>query len=76
MAPGLGLNSERFPALALQNPIFGQVFPFEEKREISGEAVGEWVLDIVAGRVAPWASQNSVGTGKSGGQESGMRDEL
>lgn len=70
MAPGLGLESGSFPALALQNPMFGQAFPFDAKIEVSEEKVEKWVLDIVGGRVKPWGAE--VGAGGKGP----ARDEL
>lgn len=71
MAPGLGLDAGNFPALALQNPMFGQVFPFEARKQIIVKEVEGWVLNIVAGRVLPW-------NGMSGrdGSKGLMKDEL
>ena len=71
MAPGLGLDAGKFPALALQNPMFGQVFPFERSRHISVEEVESWVLKIVGGQVLPW-------NGASGrdGNQGVVKDEL
>lgn len=76
MAPGLGLEEGRFPALVLQNPMFGQVFPFDAGSGISEEAVEGWVLDIVAGKVAPWAGESDEGIAQAQGTESRTRDEL
>lgn len=58
MAPGLGLEPREFPALVLQNPMFGQVFPFESRRAMSVEEVERWVLNIVAGQVLPWSRED------------------
>ena len=66
MAPGLGLDAGKFPALALQNPMFGQVFPFEARKQIIVKEVDSWVLNIVAGRVLPW----------NGSKGAAMKDEL
>lgn len=56
MAPALGLPAGRLPALAVQNPSFGQAFPFRGA-EISAETVDHFVLDIVEGKVPPWAGE-------------------
>jgi len=53
MAPGLGLKAGIFPALALQNPMVGQVFPFDQRRPINAESVDGFVMDIVQGRTPP-----------------------
>ena len=53
MAPALGLNVEVFPALAVQNPMMGQVFPFDQTRDITPEAAEGFILDIVQGRAQP-----------------------
>jgi protein disulfide-isomerase A1 len=74
MAPGLGLKDDSFPAVALLNPMFGQVFPFQAEKsgkEISLEVLEGWVLDIVGGKVKPWTSSNA-----DGGNEGLRRDEL
>jgi protein disulfide-isomerase A1 len=51
MAPMLGLEAGVFPALAVQNPMLGQVFPYDQQRTITAEAVESFILDIVQGRV-------------------------
>ena len=53
MAPALGLRPGVFPALAVQNPSAGQVFPFEQGKKITAQIVDTYVLDIVEGRVKP-----------------------
>jgi protein disulfide-isomerase A1 len=52
MAPMLGLEAGVFPALAVQNPMLGQVFPYDQHR-ITAEAVESFILDIVQSRVQP-----------------------
>ncbi|KAI1327640.1 hypothetical protein F5Y16DRAFT_189620 [Xylariaceae sp. FL0255] len=54
MTAPLGLAPGVFPALAVQNPMFGQVFPLQQGAEISAESVGGFVMDIVQGKVKPW----------------------
>jgi protein disulfide-isomerase A1 len=54
----LGLAFGVFPALAVQNPMYGQVFPYALGAEISPEAVGAFVMDIVQGKVKPWDGQS------------------
>lgn len=59
MAPVLGLKAGVFPALALQNPMLGQLFPYDQRREITPEAAEAFVLDIVQGKTKP--SSNAAG---------------
>jgi protein disulfide-isomerase A1 len=54
----LGLTPGDFPALAVQNPMYGQVFPYALGAEISPETVGAFVMDIVQGKVKPWDGQS------------------
>lgn len=54
LAEPLGLRAGKFPALSVQNPMFGQVFPYSGGREIKPEAVGGFLMDIVQGKVKPW----------------------
>ncbi|KAI0469366.1 hypothetical protein F4859DRAFT_487936 [Xylaria cf. heliscus] len=57
-AAPLGLTSGVFPALAVQNPMYGQTFPYPSGAEISPETVGAFVMDIVQGKVKPWDGQS------------------
>lgn len=50
----LGLPEDSYPALAIENPARGQLFPFVEK-EITTEAVEQFILDIAGGKIKPWA---------------------
>ncbi|KAL7623688.1 hypothetical protein AAE478_005240 [Parahypoxylon ruwenzoriense] len=54
LAAPLGLAPGAFPALSVQNPGFGQVFPYARGKEITPETVGGFLMDIVQGRVKPW----------------------
>jgi protein disulfide-isomerase A1 len=58
----LGLTPGVFPALAVQNPMYGQTFPYDSGAEISPETVGAFVMDIVQGKVKPWDGQSRQGT--------------
>ncbi|KAI1084625.1 thioredoxin-like domain-containing protein [Whalleya microplaca] len=69
LAAMLGLTSGSFPALAVQNPMFGQVFPYPQEAKITPETVGGFVMDIVQGKVKPWDGTTSSGNGH-------LRDEL
>ncbi|KAI0147803.1 ER-resident thioredoxin [Xylariaceae sp. FL1272] len=73
LAMPLGLTPRVFPALAVQNPMFGQVFPMPGSTRITSESVGAFVMDIVQGRVKPWDSQHTQGKGE--GQQQ-RHDEL
>lgn len=50
----LGLPADEYPALAVENPARGQIFPFTEE-SITPEAVDQFVLDIAGGKVKPWS---------------------
>ncbi|KAI0537698.1 hypothetical protein GGR58DRAFT_470431 [Xylaria digitata] len=54
----LGLTPGVFPALSVQNPMYGQTFPFASGAEITPETVGAFVMDIVQGKVKPWDGQS------------------
>ena len=54
MPAGLGLGEKMYPALALLNPMCGQVFPLRSGARIDLEGVEGWILDIVGGEVEPW----------------------
>ncbi|KAI1214353.1 uncharacterized protein F4807DRAFT_407634 [Annulohypoxylon truncatum] len=54
LAAPLGLVPGAFPALSVQNPMFGQVFPYPRAKQITPEAVGGFLMDIVQGKVQPW----------------------
>jgi protein disulfide-isomerase A1 len=58
LAVPLGLIPGEFPGLSVQNPMYGQVFPFDSGKEITPETVGGFVMDIVQGRVKPWDGQS------------------
>jgi protein disulfide-isomerase A1 len=53
MTKVLGLPGRSFPALAVENPVRGQIFPFTED-EITAELVDEFIVDIAGGKVKPW----------------------
>jgi protein disulfide-isomerase A1 len=68
MAPSLGLKAGVFPALAVQNPMYGQVFPYDQRHAITAAAVESFIVDIVQGRVRPSAD--------GARREGSSRDEL
>lgn len=52
----LGLPGDSFPALAVENPSRGQIFPFDEaEHDITADAVDQFIVDIAGGKVRPWA---------------------
>ena len=55
MLPALGLAQDSGSALAVYNPMYGQVFPFNEV-EITPKAVEGFVMDIAQGKVQPLGS--------------------
>ncbi|GAP88655.2 putative protein disulfide-isomerase [Rosellinia necatrix] len=61
----LGLAPGAFPALAVQNPMYGQTFPYAPGAEISPETVGAFVMDIVQGKVKPWDGQSRPETARA-----------
>ena len=56
MLPALGLAPDSDPALAVFNPMYGQVFPFTEG-EITPKVVENFVIDIAQGKVQPMGRQ-------------------
>ncbi|KAI0420345.1 thioredoxin-like protein [Xylaria grammica] len=64
-AAPLGLTPGVFPALSVQNPMYGQTFPYAPGAEISPETVGAFVMDIVQGKVKPWDGQSRQARGSA-----------
>ncbi|KAH7350743.1 thioredoxin-like domain-containing protein [Rhexocercosporidium sp. MPI-PUGE-AT-0058] len=56
MLPALGLATSSESALAVYNPMYGQVFPFNEN-EITPKAVENFVMGIAQGKIQPLGSQ-------------------
>ncbi|KAK8095050.1 protein disulfide-isomerase [Apiospora hydei] len=54
MVSMLGLRPEVLPAVAVQNPMYGQVFPFDQEKELSAQAIEQFVTQIASGKVKPW----------------------
>ena len=52
MLPALGIQDTGSPALAVFNPMYGQAFPYDQKK-ITPETVESFVMDIVQGNVQP-----------------------
>jgi protein disulfide-isomerase A1 len=52
MLPALGIQDTGSPALAVFNPMYGQAFPYDQKK-ITPETVESFVMDIVQGKVQP-----------------------
>ncbi|KAI1389169.1 thioredoxin-like domain-containing protein [Hypoxylon trugodes] len=67
----LGLAPATLPRLSVQNPMFGQVFPYPRSRKITPEAVGGFLMDIVQGKQKPW--DGTFTADEAGGH---ARDEL
>jgi protein disulfide-isomerase A1 len=67
MARALGLEAGAFPALVVLNPMYGQVFPYGQRRVITAEAVESFIMDIVQGRAQP--SVDGAGRGGAGHDE-------
>jgi protein disulfide-isomerase A1 len=57
MTAALGLPPGSFPALSVQNPRVGQVFPLPPGTPISPKAIDGFVMSIVQGKVQPYAAQ-------------------
>ncbi|KAK9773445.1 putative Thioredoxin-like domain-containing protein [Seiridium cardinale] len=55
MTSVLGLRGDSFPALAIENPGRGQIFPFTNQ-DIVPDAIEQFILDIAGGKVQPWSS--------------------
>jgi protein disulfide-isomerase A1 len=54
MLPRVGLAPGVTPALSLQNPRKGQVFPYDQGKHITWAAIQAFIVDISTGKVAPW----------------------
>ncbi|KAK8038493.1 protein disulfide-isomerase [Apiospora rasikravindrae] len=54
MVSMLGLRPEALPAVAVQNPMYGQVFPYDQKKELSPQSIEKFVTQIASGKVKPW----------------------
>lgn len=54
MVPMLGLRPEVLPAVSVQNPSYGQVFPFDQTKKLSAQAIEQFVTQIASGKVKPW----------------------
>ncbi|KAF4630338.1 hypothetical protein G7Y89_g7802 [Cudoniella acicularis] len=65
MVDPLGLKPGKFPALAVYNPSFGQVFPYDQKQTITPEAVETFVLEIVQGKRQAYGSGSENGGGNT-----------
>ncbi|KAI1769948.1 hypothetical protein F4818DRAFT_446796 [Hypoxylon cercidicola] len=65
LAAPLGLAPGKFPALSVQNPMYGQVFPYSRQKKITAELVGGFLMDIVQGKVKPWDGTMSADESES-----------
>ncbi|ORY56842.1 thioredoxin-like domain-containing protein [Pseudomassariella vexata] len=66
MALALGIPAESFPAISVQNPMYGQVFPLDTAAEITPETIEALVLEIASGKRSPWdGTSSSPGMGHS-----------
>ncbi|KAK8009371.1 protein disulfide isomerase [Apiospora marii] len=54
MVSMLGLRPEVLPAVAVQNPSYGQVFPFDQTKMLSAQTIEQFVTQIASGKVKPW----------------------
>lgn len=52
-AGNLNLKTDKFPAFAIQEVTKNQKFPFDQDKEITYEAIKEFVDDFVAGKIEP-----------------------
>lgn len=55
MLPMLGLSVDSLPAVSVQNPAFGQVFPFRPDGKVTPEGVDQFITSIAGGQVQPWS---------------------
>ncbi|KAL2122900.1 hypothetical protein VTJ04DRAFT_3355 [Mycothermus thermophilus] len=52
-AGNLNLKTDKFPAFAIQEVAKNQKFPFDQDKEITYEAIKQFVEDFVAGKIEP-----------------------
>ena len=75
------LQPAKLPAVAVYNPRMGQVFPYDQGKEVEPNAIDEFVMDIVAGKVAPLGSepvsneQDSAQASSEGQQQEELNEE-
>ncbi|KAK8108297.1 uncharacterized protein PG998_010310 [Apiospora kogelbergensis] len=82
MLPMLGLRREVLPAVAVQNPSYGQVFPYDQANELSAARIEQFVTQIASGKVTPWdgtpppapASSESSSSSPSEAAEAGEKE--
>ncbi|KAI1471934.1 uncharacterized protein F4812DRAFT_456036 [Daldinia caldariorum] len=74
LAAPLGLAPGVYPAVSVQNPMFGKVFPYPQGRgdnddddNITPESIGAFLMDIGQGKVEAWDG-TTVSAGEEGGQ--------
>ncbi|KAF2738022.1 disulfide-isomeras-like protein [Polyplosphaeria fusca] len=65
-AGNLNLELGKFPAFAIQRTDKNQKYPFDQTKEITEKAVGEFVDDFVAGKVEPSVKSEPIPESQEG----------
>jgi len=52
-AGNLNLETDKFPAFAIQETVKNQKFPFDQSKKLTAKDVGEFVQDFVDGKIEP-----------------------
>lgn len=70
MLPAVGLQGDgSSPGLAVQNPLYGYVYPYTDGKQITPEVVMQFVTDIAEGRITPWSSAKEGSRGEKRSEE-------
>ncbi|KAK8087483.1 thioredoxin-like protein [Apiospora phragmitis] len=75
MVAMLGLRPEALPAVAVQNPMYGQVFPYDQSKELSAKGIEQFVTQIASGKVKPWDGTPPPPPVASGSSSSPLEEE-
>jgi len=65
-AENLGLSGTKVPSVAIENPVNGQHFAFDESVDLTSEALGAWVDQYLEGKVAPTVKSEPIPADNSG----------
>ncbi|CAG8971049.1 hypothetical protein HYALB_00005287 [Hymenoscyphus albidus] len=72
MPAQVDLDAKKMPAVAVYNVQLGQVFPFDQSKEITAASIEQFVFDIVEGKIEP--SEGIVTLGDDDDHEGGHEE--
>ncbi len=59
-AGNLNLETEKFPAFAIQETVKNQKFPFDQSKKLTEKDVGKFVQDMLDGKIEPSVKSEPV----------------